>query len=669
MRASIFQLICFMLLLCADQAWANNSHFQENLAKGVQPTMDLIKKDRWVEARRLAVQSKNPVLPTVVAWLYIKDAKTKPTFDEITQFVHANPRWPDLYMLRRKAEHALDPSIPAIKIRKWFAKYPPITAHGALIYAEAKAMELAQKKSEEEIPKTREEVVRLKRLHWVRADFSRKQEEEFFKKHKKILRQDDVKARIERLLEERKHHAAEGLLPLLSSAHQALYRVRLALQQNHMHVDDLMKKVPQSLQKDRGLLFDLAKYKQKHDQEEDLMAILKDAPRSLPHSEKWWLVKHRHIRWLLKNKRYQDAYILAKHHGLQQGKDFADGEWIAGWISLRFLNDPRTSYRHFYQLYQKVKFPISLARAAYWAGRAAEANGNKKISQDWYRLGAKYPDAFYGQLSILKINQTQDLKLPVRPATSKEDIKAVESNKLIQAACVLMHMKYYQDAKNFVRNAITQTHKPGQIAYMVDLVGKNNHALGMSVALAKHAAQYNVMIKDKNYPVSTHAVTNSALDKHLTHAIIRQESNFDSYAKSSAGAMGLMQLMPETARLVAKEIQLKYAKNKLSVPAYNIELGANHMQQLLKEFNGSYILSLAAYNGGGHHVKRWLMEYGDPRDKENVEDIIDWMELIPFGETRNYVQRVLENVQIYRALLSKHGQPVGGLVTDLKRGN
>lgn len=668
MRASIFQLISCICVLFSLEAYAHESDFKTQYAYGAQSSVDLIKQEKWSEALKQAKKSANPILFKVITWLYVKDAKSKASFDEITAFIHQNPRWPDIATLRRKAEEAISPGMPYSKLQAWFSKYPPLSARGALLYAEAKTAELAKKPAEKQTTQEKDEITKLHRLYWIRADFNREKEKAFLKVHKKLIRQDDVVARIERLMGEKKHHAAERILDMLPADKKAVYVARIALQQKLKTVDDLVAKVPQKFKHDKGLLYDIAHYRQKHDQEDQLQNLLQHAPKSLPHSEKWWLIKHRQIRWLFKQKRYKEAYQLAKHHGLQSGKDYADAEWISGWIALRFLGDPRTAYKHFYTLYQKVRFPISLARAAYWAGRAAEANQNIKISQDWYKLGARHPDTFYGQLSTLKVDQDRPLKIPSRPTTTKEDVKSVHANSLVQAAYLLMKMRYFQEAKILIRQAIAQSHKPGQIAYMVDLVGQNNHAFGMSVALAKQAAQRNVIVKDKNYPISPQAVSNTVLDKHLTHAIIRQESNFDSSARSSAGALGLMQLMPETAKNVAKEIRLKFIQSKLAVPGYNIQLGANHMQQLLKEYNGSYILSLAAYNGGGHHVNRWMLEYGDPRDKNKLEDIIDWMELIPFGETRNYVQRVIENVQIYRSLLKKDVYHVREIVEDLTRG-
>lgn len=372
------------------------------------------------------------------------------------------------------------------------------------------------------------------------------------------------------------------------------------------------------------------------------------------------------IRDLLSQKDYREGYNLSSRHGLDAGantSDYANAEFMAGWLALRFMNDPARAERHFENLYTNVKTPVSKSRGAYWLGRAYEAQGNTGEARKWYEEGATYQTFFYGQLSRAKLMPNAPLALPPEPAVPAKAAAAWNARALPHIVRSLISMGETDRATRFLKALMAASQTRADFV-MADQLARDLGDPYLEVQVSKAANQKNFILNQCGFPVTALAQSGNRPEPALALGIIRQESEFRADAQSNAGAMGLMQLMPSTARALAKELDMpRFRDSDLLTPHINVPLGKQYIADRVDEFNGSYILAIASYNAGKGRVREWLGVYGDPRDPKM--DPVDWIELIPNYETRNYVQRVLENVQVYRARLYKN--PPLGIVKDLTR--
>jgi soluble lytic murein transglycosylase len=346
------------------------------------------------------------------------------------------------------------------------------------------------------------------------------------------------------------------------------------------------------------------------------------------------------------------AYRIVKDHGQTSGVGLADAEFLAGFLALRFLDMPSEAFNHFHKLYRSVSSPISKARGAYWSGRAADALGQKEQAREWFQTASEFGTTFYGQLAAKHLGGRGHIDLPAEPRVSKAEATAFERRDVVRAARMLSEILGSNDSRvtAFVRRISLDAKAPSEYTLAARLareVGRRD----LAVAAAKDAAQENIFLVEAGYPMIKTDVGNPELA--LIHAIIRQESTFNTNVVSSAGARGLMQLMPGTAQLVATRLGIKkHQQGRLiSDPDYNVRLGAAYLDEMIERFNGSYVLAIASYNAGPSRTRQWIETFGDPRT--GSVDVVDWIELIPISETRNYVQRVMEAMLVYRARI--HG--------------
>ena len=342
---------------------------------------------------------------------------------------------------------------------------------------------------------------------------------------------------------------------------------------------------------------------------------------------------------------------------MNEGPDFAEAEWLSGWIALTFLDDPNMALGHFKNFYDNVGYPISLSRGAYWIGRSYKIIKNEKKSLEWFSEAAKYLNTYYGQLAFVEINPNTDFTLLDQPKVSEKYKKEFNKNPLIKTILLLKELDKTKYSKDFIKHLALLNINEGSEILAGELainIGRYDYA----IQIAKSASYEKRFYNEINYPIiSTPGIVNEKRmpETEIILSIIRQESEFDLKANSSVGAKGLMQLMTYTAKLVAKQAKLPYAKSRLKTdPNYNIKLGSYYLAGLLEQYEGSYPFALAAYNAGPRRVKYWKKINGNPQKKQI--SYVDWIELIKFKETRNYVQRVLENVNVYRYIVS--GKPV-----------
>jgi soluble lytic murein transglycosylase len=357
------------------------------------------------------------------------------------------------------------------------------------------------------------------------------------------------------------------------------------------------------------------------------------------------------------------GYRIASGHQSTEGVTFADGEWLSGWIALRFLDDYQQSYNHFTGLYTGVASPISKARGAYWAGRAAEEMGDLATAQNWYRAAASNLTTYYGQLAASRVGSRDVLQFAPMPQPSKAERLKFEGRELVRVVRLLAQLDEADRARPFIQRLTDQTEEPTELRLIADLGHEIGHE-DYAVMVAKAAHAKGVDLIDYLFPVRA-IPKGDGPESALLLAVIRQESAFDVKAVSSAGALGLMQLMPSTAKHVAKTLKTKYRQKDLVKDGdYNIRLGRAYLKELLEFFDQSYVLAVAAYNAGPDRVNQWIQLFGDPRDYG--VDVVDWVETIPLSETRNYVQRVMENLEVYRHRLGTP-QMVQSLQQDLTR--
>ena len=614
---------------------------------------------RFDAAIKAAADAKDRLPAKIITWMDLARPETPADFATLAAFIEGNPDWPGITGMRRRAELALPQGMPAEAVRAWFERHPPLSVQGTVRYADA-------------LVATGDPVAatQIVRQRWVNGAFSVGDEQDFRARFGQMIRPDEHWARLDRLLWDGEEAAARRIFDTVDAGRRALADARLRIARDSAVSDAAFAQVPQELRADPGLHYERLRAARRRDRDAEAMALLLDAPPQLGRATPWWTERQILTRRAMDRAEHPLAYRLATDHGQFTGAAFAEGEFLAGWLALRFLDQPQTAFRHFDRMYRNVTTPLSISRAAYWAGRATAAMGATDDARGWYERSAVYPTTFYGQIAGTLLGRTS-LPLPVDQQISAAAATAFERRELVRVVRALVRIQRAEQkgtppaserAATFMRRLQETADTPMDHA----LVARIALELGrqdVAVATARAAVQHEVTLLSAGYPRIE--VRSDRPEPALVHAIIRQESIFNAGAVSPAGARGLMQLMPATAQQVAGKLGLRHTQARLTAdPGYNVQLGSAYLQEMVERFNGSYVLAIAAYNAGPGRVRQWLERYGDPR-AEGV-DVIDWIETIPFNETRNYVQRVMEGLQVYRQRLGAPDAPLR-IVEDLRR--
>lgn len=624
---------------------------------------DEIDRGNWTAASRFRTQLKDRTAAKLIIWTRLLSDDSTATFAEIVAFMEENPDWPRKFILEARAERALL-SYPMSNddLIAWFTDHPPQTGEGRIRLG----------KTLIDIGRADEGGQWIRRA-WIENDFSASRQKEILAAYGRFLTTEAQQARLARLLWEQRTSDARTTAALVGQAEQALADARLQFIAGSSKASAALSQVPATLRADPGLLYDQVRYERRRGNEHGALPLLLTAPTE-PHKmvrpDSWWIERKILTRKAMSQGLYEDAYKIAAGNGLKEGADFAEAEFLAGWIALQYLNNPDAALTHFRKLSDGVSTPISKSRAEYWSGRAAAASGDKEKAASYYRQAAAYPTTFYGQLAtaVLAANGGDGkLRLPENPARTKDVKQRFDSRELVHAARILQDLDRENTRWTFMLHLADILEDPAEIAALSDLALSFGDRK-LSLRIAKAASLRNIVLADYAYPTEampkwTHR--GPPVETALVYGLSRQESEFDPQALSPAGARGLMQLMPRTAKMVAGQVGLPYSPAKLTDPVYNATLGSAHLGDLVQnEFSGSYIMSIAAYNAGASRVRQWVQEYGDPRS--TAVDPIDWIESIPFSETRNYVQRVMENMEVYRGRLNGQPEPVR-IEADLSR--
>ena len=482
-----------------------------------------------------------------------------------------------------------------------------------------------------------------------------------------LLTAADAKARMDRLLYAEQPTQALRAASLLDKDQRALATAAIAAMKRSSKAGALLAGLPASVRRDPLVTYLRVQALRRADKIEDAAALLVNAPtdpKLLVSPDAWWVERRLIARSLLELGDPKTAYRIAAGHSTESGPLRAEAEFHAGWIALEYLRDPTTAARHFAEIESISTMPLSQSRAKYWLGRAALAAGNTAEATAQFRRAGAYPTTFYGQLALAKLGATE-LRLSAPPSPDPNLRQRFESRELVQVIERLTAANHDDRVDIFYRALGDQLTDPGEIGLLAAMAEANGeHQVALQIG--KNAASRGMPVETLAFPtaaIPTSART-TAVERPVVYAIARQESAFNPGAVSRAGARGLLQLMPATAKHTASVVGLPFSQARLtSDPGYNATLGAAHLGELFNEFNGSYVMTFASYNAGKSRVDDWVKAHGDPRDPK--VDVVDWIELIPFTETRNYVQRTMENLQVYRARL---GSGALTIAADLKRG-
>ncbi|MFG1371403.1 lytic transglycosylase domain-containing protein [Xanthobacter oligotrophicus] len=599
------------------------------------------KNGRAAEAMGAAQQLDDPAARTLVTWLVIRHAPNDLGFDAINQFLKDKPGWPTPSTLRRRAERVLfqenrDPA----KARDFFAEQPPLSGEGKI--ALARYLVAAGNRSD---------AADWVREAWREDELNESFESKIIDEFSGFLTRTDHKLRADRFSYKPDPDRALRAAARAGSDIVALTKARMAIAKKDANGEKLLAQVPFNLSSDPAYLFAKSQLARRADKPQDaaralLAGATSDQVRADP--DEWWIERRLVARELLEAGDAQTAYKVAATGVPPKADNYrAEQHFTAGWIALRFLKDPRTAAQHFAKIDDDQKHPITLSRAYYWQARAAEAMGDGGRARDRFQAAARFPATYYGQLSRTKLGMAPVvLRSPSPSFDSRNTFARLEPVKAIRMLYAVgerdIPLTIYYDLA-------WRMEDPAQLSMLADLAEANGDARG-ALVVGKEGLAEGHPLEAEAFPtfgLPSYTPIGNPVDKASIYAVARQESQFNARTLSSAKAMGLMQVTPEAGREVTKKTGVPYSESRLmSDQSYNVQFGAAELGELVQNYGGNYVLVFAAYNAGRGSVAKWIQRYGDPRDPD--VDVVDWVESIPFSETRNYVQRVMENYQVYK---------------------
>lgn len=565
-------------------------------------------------------------------------------FDRIEAFRRSYPEWPDTAQLRRRAEEAmLAERRPVSEVRAYFSRQKPVTPSGRIALAFALKTDGLE-----------DEANALIRHVWREDTFGAETESRILDRFGTTLTEADHRFRMERLLLKENWGAAQRAAGYAGKDYPTLVKARMGIYQGKKKAEKAFAAVPAALRTDASYIFSRALYLRRSNKLVEAAEIMAKAPRDHEQrvdGDEWWAEQRLIARTLLDKGNAKAAYEVASHHAAESPAQQIEAEFHAGWIALRFLNDPAAASRHFATIAKTASTPISISRVAYWQARAAEAAGAHEDARIFFQRAADLPTTYYGQLASAKLGRKVSLRV-VDPLPEDER-KAFEGLAPVQSVKLLQQIGEEELALRLFTDLAQSLSDPGQLDALAALASEQQNPRAV-LAVGKIALQRGFPLDSHAYPLDAipeFQPVGDAVEPAMVYAIARQESAFNPRAVSSAGARGLMQLMPATAKRTAQRFGVGFDLERLvRDPSYNAKLGSAHLGELMEDWKGSYVLAFASYNAGGGNVRKWVNAYGDPRNPH--VDVVDWVERIPFYETRNYVQRVMENLVVYRQRLN-----------------
>ncbi len=606
-----------------------------------------MKQAKWPNALKTAKKAKDKSIYNFIQWRHLLTKGNKASYFEYKTFIDKNENYPRIGRIKYLAEHKLSTdTISPKRIIDWFGPNEPLSGFGKMILGESLI-----------INGNTEKGTSLIKEGWITAELSKSELRFYRKKFKKYLNADDYVKRADYLAWNNKYWDLKRLLRYLPKDYELLYTARQLLMSKSYGVDNAISKVPSKFKNDSGLNYDRLKWRRKRgrvDSSVEILLKIKNTKDYLIRPDKWWIEREIISRSLIYKKKYELAYKIASNHALTDGPEYAAAEWMSGWIALSFLNDPLIAKDHFENFYNNVGYPISTSRGAYWLAKTYQKLGKQELATQWFEKAANFLTTYYGQLAFMELNPNKTFELSKDMEVTKDYRDYFFKKELVKTIYLLDELNEDKYSKYILRHLANDNIDSGSEILAAELA-TNIDRFDFAIQIAKIASYEKRFHNKFNYPIiSTPKYINGRKipDTPFILSIIRQESEFDLSANSHAGAKGLMQLMPYTAKLVAKQANLPYSKSRLTKDAeYNINLGSHYIAGLILEYDGAYPFAIAAYNAGPKRVRYWKKINKNPQ--KNQINYVDWIELIKFKETRNYVQRVLENYNVYRYILEQ----------------
>ncbi len=626
----------------------------------VKRVIEATRKGRLDDADTIENDISNPVARKLAEWIILRSDNTNPSFARYAAFVNANPGWPHAALFRRRAENALwNDNLSDAEVLAFFANHKPRTAKGRYMLARA----LLAKGD-------REAAAALVRYAWRHEDCTADTESKVLEMFGTMLSRADHKARMEQRFYAGDVEAGMRAASRLGGDDLAIGRARAAVIKRLNSAKALLDAVPPSARRDPGYIFARVQWLRLNNKPEEagkLILTVPQDPATLVDLDQWWQERRILVRKLLDNNDPQTAYRVARDAAPPPPGFFRiDHYFTTGWIALRFLHDPKTAATYFAHINEGTDSPHALARGGYWQGRAAEAMGQRAQAKAFYEMAAQYSATYYGQLARGRLGLTE-LGLHGPPSFTPAERRQMENFEVVRAAEILYALNERDLLASIYAELGDSSTDVAGLTALAEVAGKNGDGRAM-LLLGQGAYSRGLPLDYYAYPtigLPPYKSIAPPIDPAVAYSIARQESHFNQKVVSSAHAMGLMQVTPEAAIDTAKRFKAVYNRAwLLTDPVYNMQMGAAELSNLLIGYNGSYILTFAGYNAGRGRVRQWIAAYGDPRDPQ--VDPVDWVERIPLSETRNYVERIMENLQVYRARFGGGSRLM--IEADLRRG-
>jgi soluble lytic murein transglycosylase len=655
---------CFLVVPVAGSIFPgfNGSVAHANESAGRSAAEAALRGD-FIVAGTIADRSGDQAAIHLVEFLYLKDHWKDAGYDRIADFLKVAPKWPLSETLRKRAEHLLySDKHSADEILAYFTASTPLSAEGQLALARAHFANGSQDKGRAALI-----------AGWTSSEIDPATEKLALQEFGNQLSEQDMRRRVWALVLAQESNAAIRNAKRIGGSIVEAAKTAQLLLRFIGGADKKYGALPASMREQPALKYALARFYRKNEKFQKARGVLEtmtgDAANEIDPDSLWTerrIIARRLLGPGLKDS-HRSAYAIASKHGLKSGDNAVEAQFLSGWIALRYLKDSATAIKHFEKLAALALTRTEKARAHYWMGRALKAQGQDGAAAAEFKTASQNSTVFYGQLAREEVGLANVPQKIGGGTASDEALSRVGKDEVVRAFRYLKSAGAKPQLNLFLWSLASRFNSADDLNAVANIV----HDAGgtpMALRFAKAAGKRGIDIDAWAYPLRglpDWRQVGKPIEKSLVFALSRQESEFDTNAGSTAGAQGLMQLMPGTARLVAKQNRLPFAPGRLkSDPVYNVQLGSAHLSDLVAEYNGSYVLTLVAYNAGPRRVREWVEAYGDPRSGK--VDPIDWVESIPFQETRQYVQKVMQNVHIYRSRLAP--KSVGPMSADLRRG-
>jgi soluble lytic murein transglycosylase len=606
----------------------------------VRNAIDLARKAKSGEATAINKTIGDPAAQKLVEWFILRHPDAEANFSRYAAFIADNRGWPSMALLRRRAEARLwQERVDGTRVHSFIGDQPA-SAKGRFALARVLLAEGDRDGAGRQVGEA-----------WRSQELSERVEAEAYGIFRDLLTREDHRARMDKRIGAKDFSGAMRAARRLGGDDVSIVKACAAVTANATKALKLLDAVATEARQDLGYQLCRIRWMMRHDRIADATRLMLAAsPRTmaLQDTDEWWRERRVLARKLLDLGKFQTAYQVVRDAALPANENYrADFHFMPGWIALRYLNDPATARAHFVHIDEGSTNPIVLARANYWRGRAAEALGHSEERRAQYENAARYGTAYYGQLARAKLGIDQiELRTPLR---ADPDNGSAILDEVVRAADMLYMLGERDVVLSFVADLAEQSVNGATLVALAELAGRRNDARAM-LLIGKTALARGLELDLYAFPtigIPQHSPIGPAIDRSVIYSVARTESSFDQRDKSPANAVGLMQVTPEAGRDTAKRFGVAYDWDRMvSDPVYNTQMGAAELSALLKEYSGSHIMTFAGYNAGRGRVQQWVKQYGDPRDPK--VDAVDWVERIPFSETRNYVQRVMENLRVYR---------------------